>query len=472
MEPDAEHVAVAHKKNIKEWIEATGDAIVEVGKEIKHLPSLENEKVRQHLQVKAISGVISVSSILSKYQQFIQTAVLEDYLQAEGFKVVEKAQFEMGEGQKGAFEYVDLEVDVNTFVKAVGFGHLFLTNEKTSQRFVLQLEDYSYSQYKLRVFSTISQQDDALNIITGLAKYAKEHNVLKGKKITPYFNHLDVSSDHTWDTIILPDETRKELQRNVNLLFDNLNVYKNNNLKFKRGLILKGPPGTGKTLIGKVLCNTTPGTTFIWVTPGDLDESRRIKVICELARELSPSILFLEDIDLYGSHRERANRGALGELMNQLDGLIENEFVVVIATTNRSDEIEDALRNRPGRFDRIIEVPMPNEPCRAKMFKLFLSKLNVQVKSKDELIKVLAQETDNYTGAHVRELIHSAIIAAIDGGSLDAKGKVVLKIEHFEDSIEIVKARKFSAQAGFKQNDKSTSGRGRLLADLGLDDDD
>ncbi len=438
------------KKQVIEWADAVEDTVVDVGKRLKHLPSLEIEKIQTHLQIESISDATSVSSVLSKYQQFIQTAVLEDYLRKSDYTIVEKCQCEYG---SGVFEYVDIEIDVDKTVKAVGYGHLFLTNRKTSQRLVLQLEDLGGGDYKIRVFVKDGEQDDALKVITGLAKYAKENNILKNKNITPTFHHIKLNPTYTWESVILPELTKKEIKQNVDLLLKNIDTYKRNDLTFKRGLILKGPPGTGKTLIGKVLCNTIKDTTFIWVTPGDLVDVRRIKFICELARELSPSILFLEDIDLYGSHRENENRGILGELMNQLDGLIENEFVIVVATTNRPDEIEGALRNRPGRFDRVIDVPLPDADCRARMFKLFLSNLKVQVKDEDKLAKALAENTHEFTGAHVKELVNSAIISAIDENSLDSQGKVVLKIRHFQNNIESVKEKTMTAVGFTKINE-------------------
>ena len=103
MKDDAEHDAAEKQREFAVNSKLDGDAIVEIGKQIKHLLSIENEKIQKHLQVESISDVASVSSILSKYQQFVQTAVLEDYLKEQGFQIVEKAQFEAGEeGQHGA----------------------------------------------------------------------------------------------------------------------------------------------------------------------------------------------------------------------------------------------------------------------------------------------------------------------------------------------------------------------------------
>jgi len=216
--------------------------------------------------------------------------------------------------------------------------------------------------------------------------------------------------------------------------------------------MLKGIPGTGKTKIGKVICNTIGDeVTFIWVTPGDIDSTSKVKAICELARGTAPSVLFLEDIDLYSKHRDlEPNKGLLGELMNQLDGLIENEFVIVIATTNYPDNVEDAIRNRPGRFDRIIDVSIPDIECRERMLNLFLKERSVEAEDVSKLIKELAKSTEGFTGAHMKELVNSAIISAIDDNSLDGD-RIIIKEEHFLKNIELVRTKEIKA-LGFSTN--------------------
>lgn len=169
-------------------------------------------------------------------------------------------------------------------------------------------------------------------------------------------------------------------------------------------------------------------------------------MICDMARELSPSILFLEDIDLYSEDRRSVgNASLLGELMNQLDGLIENHFVIVIATTNRVDDVEEALRNRPGRFDRILDIALPTPAGRLHMLQLFTK--NYRLDGVD--LEVIAQQTDNYSGAHVKELVITAAIAAIDAKSLTEDGLVILKSSYFTDNIEKVRNKKMEPVAGF-----------------------
>jgi len=242
--------------------------------------------------------------------------------------------------------------------------------------------------------------------------------------------------------LILPAELKDTLRSNICNLFDKLELYRKNKIVFKRGLILSGVPGTGKTLLGKILCSQIDAA-FIWVTPKFLTDAKQVSNICTMARELSPSVLFLEDIDLYGTSRHQtADKSVLGELMNQLDGLIENQYVIVIATTNDEESMEKALKNRPGRFDRIIKIPEPDEVCRLKMLELFTKNLTL-----DGLdLKAIAKKTASFTGAHMKELVTTAVMNAMDKNSLDKDSNVILTKDHFSSSvISLVKAREFKS---------------------------
>ena len=440
----------------KDWIE--------IGREINY-NSLETELLEKHLST-PMRNVTIASSYLSRYQQVIQTAAIEKFLESEQYTVVDKLLVE--EGRLRAFEYTDVEIDPDVYVQAPNRGYFFITREfnRKMERLVVHLDEYGYQRYKIWVYSRIGEQALASTFLSRLAEFSKVNNILRGKRISPSFVHIKRNASYTWESVILPDVTRQELQRNINLLLDNVEIYKKNGMTFKRGLILKGEPGTGKTLIGKILCNTLKGTTFVWVTPGDLGDPKNVKHICELARNLAPTVLFLEDIDLYGSSRERANRGILGELMNQLDGVVENEFVIVIATTNRAEELEEALRNRPGRFDRVIPIGKPDDICRRKMLAAFLSKIEIRVKDEGRLLDVLTKATDGFTGAHVKELVNSAVISAIDEKSVNADGKVVLTVDHFQANLERVKGQTIKP-AGFKITGKNSDDENSdLLNDL------
>jgi SpoVK/Ycf46/Vps4 family AAA+-type ATPase len=135
---------------------------------------------------------------------------------------------------------------------------------------------------------------------------------------------------------------------------------------------------------------------------------------------LAPTVLFLENLDLLAHDRElgRAGGRALGELMNQLDGVGGDQHVFTLATTNRLEVVEKALRNRPGRFDRVIEVPPPDAASRLAFLRWRLGPHGL---AEDDLAW-LTQRTDGETGAALEELVNTALFVALEGAEGEKPG--------------------------------------------------
>lgn len=369
--------------------------------------------------------------------------VLEDFMQTHRYKVEKKSG--VFDDNFYAIQKEDIELGCNKFKKVITEGQFFITCGLT--KLVVDLGD-DYGNWIIRVFYNDGAEENALNFLSELEAYSKEHNYLKNTKIDASLKHIDLDRVYTWDDIILPESVLHELQINTSHLFEDLELYRKNNLTFKRGIILKGVPGTGKTLIGKILCSQAK-CSFIWVTPKFMLHPKHISEIGNLARELAPSILFLEDMDLYGESREsNSNAGLLGELMNQLDGLIENKYVVTIATTNKPENIEDALRNRPGRFDRVLDISKPDTLCRKKMLQLHIGSCICEGIDLDKI----ASRTEGFTGAHIKELVTTAIVDAIESNSLTEDKKIILKELHFVNNLSKVKSKEFTKTMGFSED--------------------
>ena len=378
---------------------------------------------------------------VGKYFRNIITVSLDAYLAEKHFVVV--AQKSIGCGGLQVPKKEDIEIAPKVFKSCFTESCLFLEKDKT--RFILEFQNSFHTDgWWVTVYYQDTSEELAKSFLKDLEEYAKEHNYLKTAKIDASLSFIP-KTEYTWNDVVLPAKTRQELQINVDGMINNIELYKKNNIKFKRGLILKGPPGTGKTLIGKIICNSA-ACTFLWVTPRFLERSIHVKAVCDMARELSPSILFLEDIDLYSEDRRSVgNATLLGELMNQLDGLIENHFIIVIATTNRVDDVEEALRNRPGRFDRILDIGLPSSAGRLSMLELFTSKYKLDGVD----LADIASKIDGYSGAHVKELVITAAITAIDEKSLTEDGMIILKAPYFNDNIGKVRNKKIEPVAGF-----------------------
>lgn len=366
---------------------------------------------------------------------------LEEFIAGAGFTVKNIVGLAHDDYQSAKRSSIEYKKGVK--LTALVWGYIFAENEKTSDKIVVRVDDcHKHNQeWEIDFYCHTTQKHHYENFLDDLEKYAVAKRLFAGSKINPSLNYIPIDKSYTWEDSILDEGVKSEIQSNVDKLINNLEIYKKNNLTFKRGLILEGVPGTGKTLIGKVLCSSVD-CSFLWVTPKYLTNSSMISAICNLAREVSPTILFLEDLDLYGSERKsNSDDSILGELMNQLDGLVENHFVIVIATTNKVKEVEDALRNRPGRFDRVLEIPKPNLVCRTRMLELFTKDLILDPAVD---LKIVARACKDYTGAHVKELVNTAIMDAIDERSVDDNDKVILKQVHFENNVTKVKSKKIT----------------------------
>lgn len=188
-----------------------------------------------------------------------------------------------------------------------------------------------------------------------------------------------------------------------------------------KGILLHGPPGTGKTLLAKAVAHETEAV-FIRLIGSELvqkfigDGARLVRELFEFARENAPSILFIDELDAIGSRRidlatsgDREVQRTLMQLLSELDGFNIRGDVKVIAATNRIDILDQALL-RPGRFDRMIEIPIPNAESRMEIFKIHTSGMNLKG---DVDLDYLVQMTEGASGADVKNICTEAGMFAI-----------------------------------------------------------
>ena len=238
--------------------------------------------------------------------------------------------------------------------------------------------------------------------------------------------------------MILKKKLKDTLFDNVIKTFQHAKHLEKLGLPTKRGILIYGVPGVGKTLIGKLLAEEAKniGVTFIWITASDVDDSDAVKHIFSLGRDLSPAILFFEDLDLYASFRSSSYTDeVLGELLTQMDGFENNNGIVTIATTNHPEAIEPALKDRPSRFDIVLEIPTPDDDLRLDLFRLFGKGMIKEETLNQSLIK----STNGLTPAHIQEVV----IAASRKSLIDCvpKGKInaTLDTDNLNESVQSMK---------------------------------
>ncbi|NJE60578.1 proteasome-activating nucleotidase [Thermococcus sp. 21S7] len=216
------------------------------------------------------------------------------------------------------------------------------------------------------------------------------------------------------------DRQLQELREAVELPLRHPELFERVGIEPPKGVLLYGPPGCGKTLMAKALAHEV-NATFIKVVGSELvrkfigEGARLVHELFELAKEKAPTIIFIDEIDAIGAKRmdettggEREVNRTLMQLLAEMDGFDPSGNVKVIAATNRPDILDPALL-RPGRFDRLIEVPLPDFRGRLEILKVHTRKMNL----KDVDLRIIAEMTEGASGADLKAIATEAGMFAI-----------------------------------------------------------
>ncbi|SAM08925.1 hypothetical protein [Absidia glauca] len=240
------------------------------------------------------------------------------------------------------------------------------------------------------------------------------------------------------------DKQIEELVEAVVLPMTHADRFKNIGIKPPKGVLMYGPPGTGKTLLARA-CAAQTNSAYLKLAGPQLvqmfigDGAKLVRDAFNLAKEKSPAIIFIDELDAIGTKRfdsdksgDREVQRTMLELLNQLDGFSSDDRIKVIAATNRIDILDPALL-RSGRLDRKIEFPVPNEEARARIIQIHSRKMNV---SKDVNFEELSRCCDEFNGAQCKAIcVESGMLAL-------RRGATEITHEDFMDAIQEVQAKK------------------------------
>lgn len=307
------------------------------------------------------------------------------------------------------------------------------------------------NKFLVNISSTVKDLNTGDSVTVEQKNLTIVDKVLKEKKVEVeqfvIIEHPKVS----WKDIGGLDEQEQELKEVIELPLKKPELFKKIGITPPKGVLLHGPPGTGKTMLAKAVASSTH-STFIEIVGSELvqkfigEGAKLVKDVFKLARERAPSIIFIDEIDAIASKRievgtsgEREVQRTFMQFLAELDGFKPLDNVKIIGCTNRKDILDPAIL-RPGRLDRLVEVPVPGIEGQKEIFKIHTKKMNIEKINLDSLVKHM----QGFSGAEIKSVCTEAGYFAI------RKNKTKITQKDFEDAIKKVRGENSKEKENYK----------------------
>ncbi|MBP1927872.1 proteasome regulatory subunit [Methanolinea mesophila] len=308
-------------------------------------------------------------------------------------------------------------------------GEVYLRQQGNNQEYLTHVNDELYKQLKPGSKVAVNNALSIVKVVGNI--FDSRVRVME----------LDESPDVTFAQVGGLKKEIEEVREAVEYPLTRPEIYERVGVEPPKGILLYGPPGTGKTLIAKAVAHQARAT-FIRMSGSELvhkyigEGAQLVRELFMMARERSPAIVFIDEIDAVGS--TRTNDGTSGsaevqrtmmQLLAEMDGFDNRGEVRIMAATNRVDMLDPALL-RPGRFDRVIAIPLPDRDARREILKIHSRKMNMKGVDLDTIVSM----TENTTGAELQAICREAGMAAV---RREASG---VSQQDFIDAVKKVKA--------------------------------
>jgi transitional endoplasmic reticulum ATPase len=250
-----------------------------------------------------------------------------------------------------------------------------------------------------------------------------------------------------WEDIGGLQGIKDELAEAIEWPLKHADLFAEADVKPPKGILLYGPPGTGKTMIAKAVAATSEAN-FISIKGPELiskwvgESEKGVREVFRKARQAAPCVVFFDELDAIAPRRgsegdAHVTERVISQMLTELDGLEDLKGVVVIAATNRPDIIDEALL-RPGRFDRLLEVPPPDKDARKQIFQIHTKKKPLD---SDVKLDKLVEMTDGMTGAEIAAIVNAAAMTAIKEHVNQKDSKLKISMKHFEGAFSKIRTK-------------------------------